>query len=96
MSIGQDILDAVQKGGLNNWPTTTRHLPAHITRKAQNRTETAMDKIYNSIKGLMTATEIAQASGFKADATYKYLIRLIDAGMVVRSQRGQPHSYRRK
>lgn len=98
MSLGQDILEAVKRGGIANWTTTTNQCPANMftSKRRKNETEEKMDKIYSHIKGLMTSAEIAQASGFSLDTTYKYLLRLMDAGRVVRTQRGQPYSYRRK
>lgn len=43
----------------------------------------------------MTAAEISKESGFCQDTTYKYLVRLMDEGRVVRES-SQPFVYRRK
>ena len=98
MTLGTDILEAVQRGGINNWTTTQNQSPTNMytSKNRRNETEHKMDKIYGSIKGVMNANEISKESGFSQDTTYKYLLRLMDEGRVIRTQRGQPYSYMRK
>ena len=97
MNLGQDILDAVNRGGLWNWSTTTKQ-PIEEGRPPRNvgfriETRQVMDKILNVLNGQMTSKEICEAAKMKPDAVYKYMVRLIDAGEVKRSQHGQPYKY---
>lgn len=97
MTLATDLMEASKRGGLANWPTTTKQPSNQYSMgKKRNETQVKMDKIYDSIKGLMTSAEISQSCGYGLDTTFKYLVRLMDDGRVVRSQRGQPYSYRRK
>ncbi|UOF78827.1 Z-DNA-binding protein [Caudoviricetes sp.] len=97
MTLGTDLIEAVKRGGLSNWTTTTKQPSNQYTKKRKrDETQVKMDKIYSHIKGWMTTAEISRDCGYGYDMTYKYLCRLMDAGLVVRSQRGQPYTYRRK
>ena len=97
MTLGVDIIEAVNRGGLANWTTSPKQPCNQFTmRRKRDETQIKMDKIYDNLKGWMTIAELSRESGYNAGTTYKYVLRLMDAGRVVRSQKGQPYSYRRK
>lgn len=96
MTLADELIAAVQCGGLNKW-TTSQNNPTcqSAINRRKHKTTQGMDKVLNSIRGLMTAAEISKESGFCQDTTYKYLVRFMDEGKVIR-ERSQPFVYRRK
>lgn len=90
MTLCDELIQAVKSGGINNWPTI-KH--SHVGRRSHKTAQT-LDILFNSIHGVMTTAEISKASGICQDTTYKYLMRLMDDGRVIR-EGGQPFVYRR-
>lgn len=100
LNLGQDIIEAVKRGGIERWQPSTRHIiPTALqasTTKRLKFTQSQMDKCFDSIEGQMTIAQISEKTGMIPETCYKYMVRLLEDGRVIRSQYKQPHLWFRK
>ena len=88
MSLGLDILDAVRKGGLSNWATTTgRNSKQSMFTKRKAEAEEYIDELYSAMYGgKFTATQLQRITGQSKDSVYSRLSTLMERGKVKRSK----------
>jgi len=97
MTLGQDILAAVISGGQARWATTTKrevtdHLKRrhHLTKERMTRILAILDKPLNTIQ---ITERLNVEAPVNRSTVSKDLVKMCDAGMIVRSIKGQPYKY---
>lgn len=98
MIYASELIEAVQKGGLENWPTTTgKHAnkSAHTQRKIE--AEEMIQELYSAMyNGKWTATQLQEATGQSKDSVYAKLATLMERGKVRRDKSdGKKYQYYR-
>ena len=88
MIYASELIEAVQKGGLNNWATTTGKnnvKQLHTKRKAD--AENAIQELLSAMhKGNWTVPKLQVATGMSRDSIYSRLATLIERGKVKREK----------
>lgn len=96
MIYASEILEAVKRGGSENWTTSRNDLkgcdkPLH---KAQQRTEEAIAEVLNALsKDTKTVKQISDKTGIKPETVNKYLLVLMNRKKIKRSISKQPYQY---
>jgi predicted HTH transcriptional regulator len=83
-----EIIEAVQKGGLSNWATTTgRNSKQSMFTKRKAEAEEYIEELYSAMYGgKFTATQLQRMTGQSKDSVYSRLSTLMERGKVKRSK----------
>jgi hypothetical protein len=85
--------------GYEGWATTSKQVPVHLKRTAQNRTNGSVQILFDAMGdkpwSVKELTEHVRSLGntFKRDTVRDYLHILVSKKMVVKSIHGQPHKF---
>lgn len=101
MSLGTDLLYAVQRGGMSKWrPACEAKQSERVMHKRQTRTERNSDLIYEAmgkeiwtVDKLRNVPNLVEVLGNRPDTYRDYLHRLVQDGRVKKSQASQPHKF---
>lgn len=97
MITADEILDAVRKGGIDNWKTTSKPEKQHAANTSRKREfEEAIEELYSAMYGReWKVTELIQATGMRKDSVYSRLQILTERGKVRRKKEGSVYLYYR-
>lgn len=101
MSLGQDILQAVKLGGLENWrpqcektaAAKIQHIPQRRTEQLGNLVLEVMGEKVWTVASLGKEPKIIENIGNRRFTVRAHLHRLVDAGKVAKSKNSQPHKF---
>ena len=88
MIYAEEILDAVKRGGLSNWATTTGiNSKQSMFTKRKAEAEEYIEELYSAMYGgKFTATQLQRITGQSKDSVYSRLSTLMERGKVKRSK----------
>jgi len=98
MIYASEILEAVKRGGSENWTTSKSDVKGRDKplSKNQRRTEEAMADLFNAMgNNTCTVKELSAKTGMKLETVNKYLLLLIGKNRVKRSIIKQPYQYKK-